>query len=94
MARLGKQPGCPPPHFAKLAKNNLKATEASGTVASQSTKTKFNSEIIGWVLANWRQGFVDESIKSALQEATCLPIGKNNQKKIKDLIKQYSFIKS
>ncbi len=74
--------------------SKIKATEASGTVASQSTKTKFNSEIIGWVLANWRQGFVDESIKSALQEATCLPIGKNNQKKIKDLIKQYSFIKS
>ncbi len=72
----------------------IKSTINAKSVATKSEKAQNNLEIIGWVLANWRQGFIDESIKTALQEAENLPIGENNQKKIKDLIKQYAFIKS
>ncbi|MGM9992507.1 MAG: hypothetical protein ACI376_06645 [Candidatus Bruticola sp.] len=50
-------------------------------------------EIIGWVLANWRQGLLDESNRAAFIKAADLPIGEQNQKKIQGLVKQYSLIK-
>ena len=72
----------------------IKKIANASSVATKSEQGQSNLEVIGWVLANWRQGFIDESLKPALQEAANLPIGENNQKKIKDLIKQYAFIKS
>ena len=74
--------------------SKLKQAQNEKSTATQSGNNKIKSEIVGWVLANWRQGFTDDSIKTALQEAASLPIGENNQKKIKDLIKQYAFLKS
>ena len=74
--------------------SKIKNAQKVELAATKGEKGQVNYEVIGWVLANWRQGFIDESIKLALQEATTLPIGDNNQKKIKDLIKQYAFIKS
>lgn len=60
--------------------------------ATKAKSAELDPEIIGWVLANWRQGFVENDIKTALLAALQLPIGENNQKKIKDLLKQYRFI--
>ncbi len=66
--------------------SKIKQIQNTESTTTKSENNEAKLEIIGWVLATWRQGFTDESIRQALQEAANLPI--------KDLIKQYAFIKS